>query len=225
MNPSSSPIPSSSSYPYPLTDEPRLDVLRMIPKDGQVIGSFGCGCAGTEAVLVRQGRQVHGVDVNPEAIAVAARHLTSARTLAPDEVLPFEEESLDGLILADVLEHLSQAWVRLEQLARCVRKGGWIVISVPNMRNLDAIWQYVVRGDWPENPIGIFDATHLQFMTHKRLERWCANAKLDIEEWFHSPDPRHPRREPIVRLFNRLTFHRFQEYFEFQVQLRCRRRS
>lgn len=53
----------------------------MIPSDGLVIGVIGCGRANTEARLVNEGRQVHGVDVSQEAIEVAATRLTSARFL------------------------------------------------------------------------------------------------------------------------------------------------
>jgi 2-polyprenyl-3-methyl-5-hydroxy-6-metoxy-1,4-benzoquinol methylase len=214
---------SPASYPYDYTEAPRDDVLQMIPEDGKVIGSVGCGYGNTEAVLVRQGREVHGVDVNPEVVALAARQITSARTVTPAETALFADDSLDGLILADVLEHLPAAWERLQTLSRSVKPGGWIVISVPNMRNVDALWQYVVRGDWPEAPIGIFDATHIQFMTHKRLERWCAAAGLNVEQRFHAADPRHPRRNRLTQVFNRLTLNTFREFFDFQVQVRCRK--
>lgn len=50
-----------SEYVY--ADYVRQDILRMVPKDGLTIGSIGCGYGATEAVLVREGRQIHGVDV------------------------------------------------------------------------------------------------------------------------------------------------------------------
>jgi 2-polyprenyl-3-methyl-5-hydroxy-6-metoxy-1,4-benzoquinol methylase len=70
-----------SDYVY--LDEPRPDIRRMIPPDGKVIGTIGCGRAATEAELVRDGREVHGVDVSPEAIEAARERLTSARVVDP----------------------------------------------------------------------------------------------------------------------------------------------
>lgn len=170
--------------PYPYEDRPRPDILRMIPPDGHTIGSVGCGSAATEAILVQQGRIVHGVDVAPTAIEKAKTRITSARLIHPDDTKPFDDDSLDGLILADVIEHLPLAWHALANYAKAVRPGGWVVISTPNMRNLKVLHQFLIRGDWPEQPTGIFDATHLQVMTRRRLLRWCHAAQLRIEQWF-----------------------------------------
>jgi 2-polyprenyl-3-methyl-5-hydroxy-6-metoxy-1,4-benzoquinol methylase len=208
---------------YPYQDEVREDILRMIPPDGRVIGSIGCGTAATEAELVKQGREVHGVDVAPDVIDVAKQRLTSMRLISTDDSSPFEPASLDGLILADVIEHIPSAWKALANFATFVKPGGWVVISVPNMRNLDAIMTYLWHGDWPETDTGIFDGTHLQFMTHKRLARWIVGAGLKIEQWFPKPDPRHPRRTPILMLMNKVMLGALSHVMDFQIQVRCRR--
>ncbi len=214
--------PSGMAYVY--AGGVRGDILRMVPPDGRVIGSIGCGKGATEAVLVGQGREVHGVDIAPEAISVACERLTSARLIAPDDRRPFALGSLDGLILADVLEHLPQAWEALTQFAKAVRPGGWVVISVPNMRHLDAAWQFIARGDWPEEPAGIFDAIHVQVMTHRRLERWCCQAGLEIVQYFDKPcGPPAWRRNRWLRAFDRLTLRFFHSWLQWQIQVLCRR--
>ena len=212
--------PSDTAYVY--ADAVREDILRMVPPDGRVIGSIGCGKGATEAVLLGQGREVHGVDIAPEAISVARERLASARLIAPDDRHPFAPASLDGLILADVLEHVTQAWDALRTYAQAVRPGGWVVISVPNMRYLDVLWQFVVRGDWPEDPQGIFDATHLQVMTHRRLARWCRNASLEIVQW-SGRSGRGWRDDRWRRMFDRLTLRRFHSLFVYQIQVLFRK--
>ena len=157
--------------PYVYADEVRHDILRMIPKDGQVIGAFGCGYGTTEATLVKAGRVVHGADIAPEAIEKVRTYLTTAQLIAPDQFDVFPAESLDGLILADVIEHIPRAWDALKSLTRAVRPGGWVVISVPNMRSVSVLSTFFVRGDWPEEPTGIFDATHVQVMSAHCLRR------------------------------------------------------
>ena len=207
---------------YPYLDLPREDILRMIAPDGRVIGSIGCGTGATESRLVRQGREVHGVDVAPAAITVARDRLTSARLVAPDDELPFEPDSLDGLILADVIEHMPRAWDRLAEFTRMVKPGGWVVISVPNMRYVEPLATFVIGGDWPEHPLGIFDQTHLQVMTHRRLLRWCARAGLRLDRWYDHYDYRFVRRN-LYRLANILTFKLFRSFLTFEVQGRFRR--
>jgi 2-polyprenyl-3-methyl-5-hydroxy-6-metoxy-1,4-benzoquinol methylase len=156
----------------------------MIPPDGNVIGTVGCGTAATEAVLVQQGRVVHGVDIAAQAIEKAKTRLSSARVVAADDRAVFPDASLDGLILADVIEHMPLAWESLAAYTKAVRPGGWVVISVPNMRNLKVLSRFIIGGDWPEDPTGIFDATHLQVMSKRRLVRWCSLAGLRIEKWY-----------------------------------------
>src|SRR4029450_10791847 len=112
---------------YHYDDSVRPDILRMVPEDGRVIGSVGCGRGATEHELVRQDREVHGVDVSAEAIEVAKSRLTTARAIRPDDWDCFEPESLDGLVFADVLEHIPQAWIALEHFARALKPGGWAV--------------------------------------------------------------------------------------------------
>lgn len=209
------------TYIYP--DVVRDDILRMVPQDGHVIGSVGCGCGATEAVLVRQGRLVHGVDVSPGAISVARTRLTSATLVTPGQTLPFAPASLDGLILADVLEHMPQAWDVLRQYADLVRPGGWVVISVPNMLWVSAFYRYVIRGDWPEQDEGIFDKTHLQFMTHRRLERWCGDAGLVVEQRFDSSGFITWHRKLIGAALDLLTLYQLHNWWQARVQLRCRR--
>jgi len=209
---------------YVYLDVTRPDIYRMIPPDGKVIGTIGCGRAATEAQLVREGREVHGVDLSPEAIEAARKRLTTARVIEPGDEAPFEENSLDGLILADVLEHMPLAWLKLKSFVRAVKPGGWVVISVPNNRYVEALVPFVFRGDWPEYPIGIFDETHVQVLTHKRLDRWCRDAGLRKEAEFDLYDFTFLKRN-IYRAINIGTFRLFRSFLTFEVQARYRRTS
>ncbi|MEX0774930.1 MAG: class I SAM-dependent methyltransferase [Phycisphaeraceae bacterium] len=207
-----------SAYP----DLVRHDVLKLVPADGQVIGSIGCHRGATEAELIKRGRQVHGVDINADAIAVAATRLTSARIVSPDDWHPFADASLDGLILADVMEHIPQAWDALACFARMVRPGGWVVISVPHMRNFSVLWHLILRGDWPEHDLGVFDRTHTQVTTRRRLERWCRAAGLVPEQWQWQYDAWTYAQYRRLRIVNALTGRLLNSWFMLQTQVRCR---
>ena len=168
------------------------------------------------------GREVHGVDVSAEAIETARTRLTSARVIDPNDEMPFEENSLDGLILADVIEHLPMAWLRLKSFVRAVKPGGWIAISVPNNRYIEAVWTLAVGGEWPEETMGIFDETHIQVMTHKRLNRWCRAAGLKKEAEFNSYHYT-PIRRQVSRVLHYATFGLLKSFIMTQVQARYRR--
>ncbi len=207
---------------YVYQDQCHQNILAMIPDDGKVIGSIGCGYATTEKVLIDRGREVHGVDVSARAIEVAKTRLTSARLVSPEDDQPFEPDSLDGLILADVIEHMPMAWERLKSFAQMVKPGGWVVISVPNMRYIEALGTFVVKGEWREDPLGIFDQTHLQVMTHRRLKRWGEAAGLKHERWFDTYHFSFIKRN-LCRAANLGSFRLLRSFTTFQVQGRFRR--
>lgn len=206
--------------PVKYSDEPREDILQALPADGRVIGSIGCSTGATEGAIVALGRQVHGVDISAEAISIAQTRLTSARVIAPDNFEPFAPDSLDGLILADVIEHIPAAWNALNAFSRAVKVGGWILISLPNMLYIEAVSEYLFKRDWPETQVGIFDETHLQFMTARRLERWCGMAGLRIEAWHDKYNYAYIRWHPRL---DRWTGRIFHDFFTYQLMATCRR--
>lgn len=208
------------SYFY--ADGARSDILAMIPPDGTEIGSIGCGYAATEAVLVEQGRRVHGVDVEPAAIEVARGRLTTARLIDAGQAEHFAKGSLDGLILADVIEHVPAAWDALRTYAEAIKPGGWAVISVPNMRSLKVFAQFFLRGDWPEDNTGIFDRTHIQVMSRRRLMRWCASAELRPEQWFGIYMSVGWKRA-LLKATSRILLQSCDEWFLNNIQVRCRK--
>lgn len=208
---------------YDYADVVRHDILRLVPSDGKIIGSIGCGNARTEQELMTD-REVHGADVDAPSIEIASKRLTSAKVISPDEEFPFDESSLDGLILADVIEHLPLAWERLEKWSRAVKPGGWVLVSVPNMRNLQVVRRFFIGGDWPEQSAGIFDRTHLQVMSRRRLSRWLQNARLDPEKWEITYVSSGKPIQKLLIGFDRLTFGFWREWFALQWQVLCRKR-
>ena len=74
-----------------------------------------------------------------------------------------------------------------------------------------------IKGDWPECRLGIFDETHIQVMTHKRLSRWCSAAGLLRLKWRDCYDYRFIYRN-FYRLLNIFSFKFFRSFFLFEIQ-------
>lgn len=210
-------------YKYP--DKIRRDILEMIPRDGIEIASYGCGTGATEHVLAKAGRRVHGLDISVEALEIARTRLTSIKHVSAGVYDYFKPSSLDGLILADVLEHLPQAHRALQQMASWIRPGGWAVISVPNMRNYRTLWTFMIKGDWPEESTGLFDDTHIQVMTQKRLARWCSAAGLGTLTWRRCYPPTPRWRRHVFSLVDAMTLRAGSEWYQYQLQVLTRRHA
>ncbi len=150
--------------PYFMNARPEL--LNVIPVDARRILEIGCGAGQLGAALkLRQQSHVTGIDMNTDAINFAAKHIDVA--IATDiEVFdfPWEDESFDCIIAGDILEHLKDPWKMLSCARRLLASGGTIVVSIPNVSNLEIIYQ-ISEGLWNYTDAGLLDRTHLRFFT------------------------------------------------------------
>src|ERR1700760_3656501 len=80
-----------------------------------------------------------------------------------------EREEIDGtgfdvVVFADVLEHLRTPARTLRQAHPAPR----VLVSMPNIGHWMGRWA-LARGRFPKNADGLFDATHLQFLTRDTM--------------------------------------------------------
>lgn len=102
--------------------------------------------------------------------------------------------SLDGLgafdvvICADVLEHVRQPLEQLRRLSRLVRRGGHVVVSVPNAVNW-TVRLMVLCGRFDYAERGVLDRGHLRFFTYRTSRRLIEQAGLRIRRIYVTPLP------------------------------------
>ena len=95
---------------------------------------WGSGCGRVSRNLARMGvQQLHGCDIDPEAIAWCAANIPGAFELSDvDPPLPYEKESMDVVIATSVFTHLTQGsqmrWLR--EMRRILTPGGLLLASV-----------------------------------------------------------------------------------------------
>ncbi|MFL5802705.1 MAG: methyltransferase domain-containing protein [Roseiflexaceae bacterium] len=97
-----------------------------------------CGCADggyTIAMLERGARQVIGIDIEADRLAQAQRRPargSAGYAGAVAEALPFPDQSFDGVLLNEVLEHVASEAQALREVFRVLRPGGHLVLMSPN---------------------------------------------------------------------------------------------
>lgn len=126
----------------------------------------GCGTGATTAFLGR-GHRVVGCDLEPEALRLAATRGLERLVLARAERLPFREGSFDIVMALDVLEHHDDDSAVAAELARVVRPGGIVLVTVPA---LDILWG-------PHDVI----SRHVRRYDRKQLVRVLAGSGLRIQ--------------------------------------------
>jgi SAM-dependent methyltransferase len=132
------PDPSWDYYPTYLA---KLKLVRAwldrLPPNTRVLDA-GCG----EGILVDEYApkiRIEGIDPNYSSERVRAGSLTS---------LPYADATFDRALCLDVLEHLTlDAQPRaLAELARVLRPGGEILVSVPNLAHLQSRVHFLLTG-------------------------------------------------------------------------------
>lgn len=148
----------------------RHDVIGLIPESARVILDLGCsnGALGGFLKAHSSHRRVFGIEYDARFVEAAGAVLDGVvqadlNRLDWGSILP--GVSFDCVIMADVLEHLVDPEKCLAGvLSRC-SPGGCVIVSLPNIRHISALWSIFVEGTFPRRERGIFDATHLRWFT------------------------------------------------------------
>jgi GT2 family glycosyltransferase/2-polyprenyl-3-methyl-5-hydroxy-6-metoxy-1,4-benzoquinol methylase/glycosyltransferase involved in cell wall biosynthesis len=142
----------------------------------------GCATGFFGAVLKEHGHEVWGVEVSPQAAAVARERLDHVYVGTIEDFLASEEITdvvFDYIIYGDVLEHLVDPTQVLQQCQRIQAPEGKVVASIPNIAHL-AVRLLLLEGRWEYSPLGILDNTHLRFFTRTSIVEMFSTAGFTV---------------------------------------------
>lgn len=155
-------------------------VRRHVPVEGATILDIGCGIGTYMARLRDLGAAAIGLDVDRPRVR-QAKESSLAVSVGVAEELPFASGTFDVVLLNEVLEHVADDRLALEEVTRVLAPGGHAVIFVPNR------W-------WP-------------FETHGIM--WRGRYKFGNAPFVnYLPDPLRNRLAPHVRAYTAGTLRR-----------------
>jgi SAM-dependent methyltransferase len=109
---------------------------RWLPPEARVVADVGCASGYGTAALTGAGRsrrRVIGVERDPDHLSEAARRFPWLPVVEGDAAaLPFEDGSLDAVVMLDVLEHVPDPRAVVAEIRRVLSPGGALVLSVPH---------------------------------------------------------------------------------------------
>lgn len=97
------------------------------------VGAFS-GWMGKDLSTI--GVAVHGIDINPVIVQLAAFYSTGS--LATHEYLPVQKlgathpKMFNGAIMFDILEHVFDPQLALKNVKIAVKDGGWVYVNLPH---------------------------------------------------------------------------------------------
>lgn len=157
----------------------------LIAQPGRVL-DVGAGNGLLGALLRQKKRQVEidGLEPNPHAASIAEPYYNYFIKDNFQGYLPkLKEIKYDFIVLADVLEHIDNPLLWLEDLYICVKKDTQIFISIPNIA-FGAVRLALLRGEFNYVDSGILERTHLRFFTLKNLDKMIELSGFHINKLY-----------------------------------------
>ena len=158
---------------------------------GPEVLDAGAGQGTMSARLEQLGYEVTSTDVSGTAVEILRAQLSGTVAEASVTDLPFDDESFDGAVLGEVLEHVEDDRGALAELARVLRPGGVLGVSVPANPGL-----YGPSDEW---------AGHVRRYTRPALIDACTGAGLTVDQCvgWGFPFSRHYHRHLYERYLDR----------------------
>jgi SAM-dependent methyltransferase len=148
----------------------------------------GAGQGTMSSRLERLGFEVTSTDVSVAAVELLRENLSGAVLEADLGELPFADATFDAAVLGEVLEHVDDDRGALTELARVLRPGGALAVSVPANPAL-----YGPSDEW---------AGHVRRYTRPALIEACTSAGFTVDRclgWGF----------PFSRLYHRHVYERY----------------
>ena len=96
----------------------------------KVILDVGCGLGDLGRYRPRSDIEVHGVDIDSNAVSFAQEHEIAKQVDLDSDPLPYPDETFDGLLAKDIFEHVSDPGRLASECRRVLRPGGVMLASV-----------------------------------------------------------------------------------------------
>jgi 2-polyprenyl-6-hydroxyphenyl methylase/3-demethylubiquinone-9 3-methyltransferase len=154
---------------------------------GRQVLDVGCGGGLLAEAMARRGGRVLGIDLAPEALAVARLHALESGVAV--EYRQVEVESLAGTMPAgfdvvtclEMLEHVPDPSAVVAALARLVRPGGHVIVSTIN-RNAKAFALAIVGAEYVMRLLPMGTHRYARLIRPSELSRWARAAGLELAD-------------------------------------------
>lgn len=114
-------------------DIERINRIVEFAGSGEKILDVGCGTGVIGEKLISKGNKVYGIDLSRGAVKNAMKRGIKAKVHDILKELPYRDNSFDGIILGEIIEHVVDTDGFLQRVRKKLKKNGYVIITTPNL--------------------------------------------------------------------------------------------
>lgn len=200
----------------------RFDIKPLLPTFSEKVLEVGCGTGATLKWLKESGycTTTNGLELFEDVATIASDYVDKV-IIGDAEVLisSYDLEQYDLILCLDVLEHMVDPWKFIDNLQKLLKPKGVIIISVPNIRNANVLYDLIFHKSFEYKKNGILDKTHLRFFTKKSAKELMSREGLTITSMIYNPLT--PKSKTSI--FNMLTLNLLRGVLTTQFLIKSQR--
>jgi ubiquinone/menaquinone biosynthesis C-methylase UbiE len=123
---------------------------------GKQLLDAGCGTGWFSAEAVKRGAKVTSMDLGKRLLREVAKKTHSKLVVGSVLAIPFIANTFDYIISSEVIEHVTDSALALEEFYRVLKPGGKLVLTTPNK-----LWYF-----------SLLFASFFQLRPYQGLENW-----------------------------------------------------
>lgn len=146
----------------------RLKRVIELAGSGKRILDVGCGDGFLESKLKKNFKEIYGIDLNETDLAIA-KILNPEKRInfvkASASKLPFKNDFFDVVVCTEVIEHIKEDSIVIDEIKRVLKRKGKLIITTPDKKFpflYDPINYFLMRLSNKHIPIGVWGFGHIK---------------------------------------------------------------